>query len=99
MSVQNRMFVQTDKQYYVQGEAVDITGRTELFLPHSGGMDFVIKDNNGHQIYAVHFDLPYNHVGYQEFFPPTSIFKSTPPYYSVTGTCGGLIASTGFAYY
>jgi len=97
-SIPNRMYVGTNKQYYVQGEQVVIDGRTAIFLPE-GSMDFVIKDNYGNQIYSIHFNQPYNHGGYQDFSPPNSIFKSTPPYYTVTGSCGGFSDTKPFSYY
>ena len=96
--VPNRMYVTTDFQYYVQGQAVRITGRTELFLPGKP-IDFEIKDNSGTVIWRKHCDQPFNHGGYVEVEPSLNIFNGKHPYYSVTGTCDGMSDTVPFSYY
>ena len=99
MPIPQKMYVGTDKDYYIQGEKVIIDGRLELYVTGSN-MQFWIEDNSGKEIWRSPVcNQPYNHAGYQTVEPPLDIFKSTPPYYAAFGMSDGLTGKHKFAYY
>lgn len=99
MPIPQKMYVDTNKPQYVQGEKVIIYGRLEIADP-TGTMQFWIRDDHNVEIWKSKvFTQPYNHYGYQSVEPPIDIFKSKPPYYGAFGISDGHTGKAIFAYY
>lgn len=98
-SVPEKFYVNTDKDYYVQGEAVEINGMLTPFVPGSN-MEFWVEDSTGNELWrSPTYNQPYNHGGYQTTNPPISIFTSKPPYYAAFGKTINITEKHNFAYY
>lgn len=98
-SVDQQMYVGTNKDYFEEGEQVIINGRLNIFLPNTT-MQFWIVAKDGGTIWTSQvYNQPYDHSGYQTTSPPLSIFTSAVSEYYAFATSSGYQGSHTFSYY